>query len=125
MVMPNISKCFTKVNKVNHRCLADPIGVGIMKLGPFIRERRENILKIAKDHGATNIKIFGSYARGDEQPGSDLDLLIELEPGRSLLDIIAIKQDIEDMINRRVDVVTARALSPYIREEIIKEAIAL
>ncbi len=96
-----------------------------MKLGPFIMERRENILKIAKAHGATNIKIFGSYAHGDEQPGSDIDLLVELEPGRSLLDIIAIKQDIEDMINRRVDVVTAGALSPYIREEIMKEAIAL
>ncbi|MDY6952126.1 MAG: nucleotidyltransferase family protein [Thermodesulfobacteriota bacterium] len=96
-----------------------------MKLGSLIREQRENILKIAKAHGATNLKIFGSYARGDEQAGSDIDLLIELEPGRSLLDIIAIKQDIEDMINRRVDVVTAGALSPYIREEIVKEAIAL
>ena len=96
-----------------------------MKLGPLIRKQRENILKIAKAHGATNIKIFGSYARGDEQPGSDIDLLVELEPGRSLLDIIAIKHDIEDMINRRVDVVTAGALSPYIREEIMTEAIAL
>ena len=96
-----------------------------MKLGPFIMKRRENILKIAKAHGATNLKIFGSYARGDEKPGSDIDLLVELEPGRSLLDIIAIKQDIEDMINRKVDVVTADALSPYIREEIMQEAIAL
>ena len=96
-----------------------------MKLGPLIRKKRENILKIAKSHGATNIRIFGSYARGDEQAGSDIDLLVELEPGRSLLDIIAIKQDIEDMINRRVDVVTAGALSPYIREEIVKEAIVL
>ena len=96
-----------------------------MKLGPFIVERRENILKIAKAHGATNLKIFGSYARGDEHPGSDIDLLVELEPGRSLLDIIAIKQDIEDMINRRVDVVTAGALSPYIREKILEEAITL
>ena len=96
-----------------------------MKLGPLITEQRENMLKIAKAHGATSLKVFGSYARGDEQAGSDIDLLVELEPGRSLLDIIAIKQDIEDMINRRVDVVTAGALSPYIREEIMKEAVAL
>jgi predicted nucleotidyltransferase len=96
-----------------------------MELGPLIREQRENILKIARAHGATNLKIFGSYARGEERAGSDLDLLVELEPGRSLLDIIAIKQNIEDMINRRVDVVTAGALSPYIRDEIMKEAIAL
>ena len=114
-----------KGKKVNHQCLAEPIGVVIMKLGPVISKQRENILKIAKAHGATNMKIFGSCARGDEQPGSDLDLLVELESGRSLLDIIAIKQDIEDIINRRVDVVTADALSPYIREEIMKKAVAL
>jgi len=83
-----------------------------MKLGPFIVERRENILKIAKAHGATNLKIFGSYARGDEHPGSDIDLLVELEPGRSLLDIIAIKQDIEDASSQWEDINTGNRAEP-------------
>ena len=123
MVMPKRTKMLHKGKK--SRCLAELIGVSIMNLGPLLRKERENILKIAKAHGAINIKIFGSCARGDEQPGSDPDLLVEFEPGRSLLDIIAIKHDIEDMIKLRVDVVTAGALSPYIREEIMKQAVEL
>jgi predicted nucleotidyltransferase len=60
--------------------------------------------------------VFGSWARGEQQPGSDLDLLVDMEPGRSLLDFVAIKQDLEDLLGCRVDVVTERSLSPYLRE---------
>jgi len=69
--------------------------------------------------------VFGSFARGEECPDSDLDLLVDLEPGRDLLDIVAIKQDLEALLGRKVDVVTERAVSPYIRAAVLKEAAAL
>jgi predicted nucleotidyltransferase len=69
--------------------------------------------------------VFGSFARGDNRDGSDLDLLVELETGRSLLDLIAIKQDLEDLLGVRVDVVTERSISPYFRDTVLKEAVAL
>ena len=67
----------------------------------------------------------GSLARGEAGPDSDVDILVNLNPGRSLLDIVAIKQDLEDLLGRKVDVVTEAAISPYIREQVLKEAIDL
>lgn len=96
-----------------------------MGYAAYIKNKREEMLAIAKAHGAVNVRIFGSYARGEEKPPSDIDLLVEMEPGRSLLDIIAIKQELEDLVQKHVDVVTEDALSPYIRKEILREAIAL
>jgi hypothetical protein len=69
--------------------------------------------------------VFGSFARGEDNPASDLDLLIDLEPGRSLLDIVAIKQDLEDLLGISVDVVTERSISPYIRDAVLREAVAI
>ena len=83
------------------------------------------IRDVAVRHGATNVRVFGSFARGTQQDDSDLDLLVDLEPGRSLLDLVAIKQDLEDLLGRRVDVVTTRSLSPYIRDSVLKDAISL
>ena len=83
------------------------------------------IRAIASRHGATRVRAFGSVARGESSQNSDLDLLVDLEPGRSLLDLIAIKQDLEDLMGRRVDVVTENSLSPYIRDSVLKEAIAI
>lgn len=96
-----------------------------MGYGAYIRDRRVAMLAIAKEHGAVSVRIFGSYARGEEKQLSDIDLIVEMEPGRSLVDIIAIKHDLEDLVHKKVDVVTENALSPYIREEILQEAIAL
>lgn len=90
-----------------------------------LRAEREQIRKVAASHGATEIHLFGSQARDDAQAGSDLDLLVKLAPGRSLLDLVAIKQDLEDLLGCPVDVVTEEALSPYIRPQVMKEAIAL
>lgn len=84
-----------------------------------------SILEIAAEHGATRIRIFGSLARGTARPDSDLDLLVDLQPGRDLLDLIAIKQDLEVRLGRRVDVVTERSLSPYMRDQVIKEAVPI
>ncbi len=96
-----------------------------MAIDNTLRERREEILKIAAHYGARDIRVFGSRARGDSTPDSDLDLLIRLEPGRTLLDIVAIKQDLEDLLHCKVDVVTEQAISHYIREQVLNEAVAL
>lgn len=96
-----------------------------MGIDELVKEQRDEILQIATRHGARNIRIFGSVARGEAGPESDIDLLVEMEPGRTLLDIVAIKQDIEDLLGREVDVVTEAAISPYMRERVLKEAVSL
>ena len=82
----------------------------------------ELIKQIARRHGATNIRIFGSYLHGTQKDDSDIDLLIDLEPGRGLFDLVAMKRDLNKEVGQHVDVVTAGALSPYMREEILSEA---
>lgn len=96
-----------------------------IEIDEMLKEKRDEILAIAKQHGGRKVRIFGSIARGQGKEDSDIDLLVELEPGRSLLDIIAIKQDLEDLLKRKVDVVTEAAVSPYIRKEILRQAISL
>ena len=91
----------------------------------FLNKYRENINKIAFNHGALSIRVFGSFARGEENAFSDIDLLIELEPKRSLLDIISLKYEIEDLTGRKADVVTTKGISPYLVEQIMKDAIPL
>jgi predicted nucleotidyltransferase len=80
------------------------------------------IQRVARSHGARSVRVFGSRARGEARPDSDLDLLVQLEAGRSLLDLIAIKQDLEDLLDCTVDVVTEAGLSPYLRDRILAEA---
>ena len=90
-----------------------------------IKSKRNDILRVAQSHGAQSVRIFGSVVKGNARPDSDLDLLVQLAPGYSLLDIVAIKQDLEDLLGCDVDVVTEAALSPYIREQVLREATAL
>ena len=80
---------------------------------------------MAQSHGAQSVRIFGSVAKSSARPDSDLDLLVQLAPGYSLLDIVAIKQDLEDLLDGDVDVVTEAALSPYMREQVLREATTL
>ena len=96
-----------------------------MTLDNLLEQKREDILRIAKEHGAHNIRIFGSVARGKDNSDSDLDLLVEMEPDRSLIDHIALWQDLEDLLGYKVDVVSEKALHWYIRDRILKEAISL
>jgi predicted nucleotidyltransferase len=96
-----------------------------LSLHAELLERREEILAVAARHGARAVRIFGSVARGEETPASDLDLLVEFEPGRSLLDQIALAQDLEDLLGREVDVVTEKGLHWYIRDRVCREAVPL
>jgi predicted nucleotidyltransferase len=91
----------------------------------LIEGYREKILELAARHGASNVRVFGSLARGEGTESSDLDLLVTLEEKRSLLDLVGLKQDIEDLLHRPVDVVTEPALSPYIRDRVVAEALPL
>lgn len=90
-----------------------------------LRNKRDKIIKIAALHGAHDVRIFGSVARGEARQSSDLDVLIKLEAGRSLLDLVAIKQDLEDLLGCSVDVVTEDAVSPHIRDQVLKDAVSL
>ena len=94
-----------------------------MRIDRTLKEKRDQILTIANRYGARNVRIFGSIVRGEGKRDSDLDVLVELEYGRSLLDIVAIKQDLEDLLDCKVDVVTEAALSPYIRDEVLSEVV--
>lgn len=90
-----------------------------------LRRYRAEILDLATRHGAVNVRVFGSMARGEGRGDSDLDLLVTLGEGRSLLDLVGLKQDLEELVHRPVDVVTERGLSPYIRDRVLSEAIPL
>ena len=96
-----------------------------MAIDKVLQIRREEILGIAQRYGAKNVRVFGSRARGDARADSDFDLLVTVGERTSLLDIIAIKQDLEDLLSSTVHVVTEDAISPYIREEVLKQAVAL
>ena len=91
----------------------------------LVQGKRQDILDIVAHYGGRNVRVFGSVARGEPRPGSDLDLLIQLEPNRSLLDLGGMQQDLEDLLGCRVDVVTEAALSPYMRDGILQEATPL
>jgi uncharacterized protein len=96
-----------------------------MNVRELLQQKRQDILSVAARHGAYNVRVFGSAARGQAGPESDVDLLVELEPGRSLVDHVALIQDLELVLGRRVDVVTERALHWYIRDRVIAEAVRL
>lgn len=87
-----------------------------------IQEHAGAIIDLARSHGASEVRIFGSHARFETTPESDVDLLVCLEPGRDLLDLVALKQDVEELLNRPVDVVEEEGLSPYLRDEILRQA---
>jgi len=90
-----------------------------------IDRSREEILRIAARHGARNVRVFGSVARGQDRSDSDVDLLVEMENDRSLLDLVGLEQDLEELLQRKVDVLTVDSIHPAIRQRITAEARAL
>ena len=90
-----------------------------------LQERRAEILAIAAKHGAYNVRVFGSVARHEADSASDLDLLVEMEPERSLLDLGGLLMDLQDLLGCNVDVVTEKGLRGRIRERVLREATLL
>ena len=93
-----------------------------MKVDELLQEKREEILRIAAQRGAYNVRIFGSAVRGEAGPDSDVDFLVELEPGRSLFDLGGLLMDLQSLLGREVDVVTEAGLHWYIRDQVLAEA---
>ena len=84
--------------------------------------KRSEILALAARYGCRDVRLFGSWALGTASPGSDVELLVDVERGRSLLDIVGLCDDLADLLGCHVDVVTDGGLSPYLRERIYAEA---
>jgi predicted nucleotidyltransferase len=87
--------------------------------------RRDEILAIMRAHGASNPRLFGSVARGEDRPESDIDFLVDMESGRSLIDLIGLQQALESSLGRRVDLLTPPSLNRHMRERILAEARSL
>lgn len=87
-----------------------------------LKARVQDIRRIARAHGVVRLRVFGSHVSGKVTRSSGLDLLVSLKSGRDLLDLIGFKLDLEDALSCRVDVVTEGALSPYLRDRILREA---
>ncbi|MDH4084612.1 MAG: nucleotidyltransferase family protein [Nitrospira sp.] len=90
-----------------------------------LKIKRTDILRLAALHGARHVRVFGSIARGEAGPASDIDLLVQMDNGRSLLDLIELTQELESVLQRKVDVLTDEGLSPYLKERIQAEAVPL
>jgi predicted nucleotidyltransferase len=93
-----------------------------MGIAEILADRKDDILRLAAKHGASNVRVFGSVAEGTADDRSDIDFLVELEKGRTLLDLGGLLMDLQELLNRKVDVVTEKALHWYIRDRILKEA---
>ena len=91
----------------------------------LIRRKREEILRIAAAHGARRVRVFGSTIRGEATEASDIDLLVDLEPERSLLDHAAMIVELEQTLGCSVDVVPERGLRPRVRDAVLREAVPL
>lgn len=90
-----------------------------------VDQKRAEVLRAAARHGARNLRVIGSVARGEARPDSDLDLLVDLDPGRSLLDHAALVIELETLLGCKVDVATERGLRPRVRDRVLAEAVPL
>ena len=90
-----------------------------------IKDKRKDILRIATRYGARNVRIFGSIVRGEAREDSDIDFLVDMEPGRSLFDLGGLLMDLQDLLACKVDVVTEKGLRARIRDSVLKEAVPL
>jgi hypothetical protein len=96
-----------------------------MGLDQLLEEKREEILRLCAKHGARNVRVFGSVVRGEARAESDVDFLVEMEPGRSLFDLGGLLMDLQDLLGCKVDVVTGKGLHWYIRDRVLAGAVPL
>lgn len=94
-----------------------------MSASIVLQDRRDEILSLAAKHGARNIRVFGSVARGEADAASDVDFLVDLEPGRSLFDLGGLLMDLQQLFDCKVDVITSRGLKARMRDRVLKEAV--
>ncbi len=90
-----------------------------------LRKERPKILVLAAKHGARNVRVFGSVARGDARPDSDVDLLVDMEAGKTYFDLVNLWMETQELLGRKVDVLTEPEVSPYLRKRVMEEAVAL
>ena len=93
-----------------------------MTIERLLAEKREEILRLAASRGARNVRVFGSVARGEAKEDSDIDLLVDVESGRSLLDVVGLWLDLEALLGRKVDLLTEGGVNRHLRETILSEA---
>jgi predicted nucleotidyltransferase len=94
-------------------------------LEDLLKAKRDEILRVCAEYGAYNVRVFGSVARSEADEQSDIDFLVELEPGRTVFDLGGLQYDLEQLLGCRVDVVTERGLKPRMRERVLREAVLL
>ncbi|MBW3582517.1 MAG: nucleotidyltransferase family protein [Euryarchaeota archaeon] len=90
----------------------------------ILRERRDDILKVAARHKARNVRVFGSVARGEAGPRSDIDLVVRMEPDATLFDLIALERDLQEMLGQKVQVISEAGLKSWARDRILDEAVS-
>ena len=96
-----------------------------MKMDEVVLPNRDKILQLAEQYGARRVRVFGSVARRQDDAGSDIDFLVDMEPGRSLFDLGGLLVDLEKLLNSKVYVVTERGLKDRIRDRVVHEAVLL
>jgi hypothetical protein len=96
-----------------------------MTLDELRSRHRSRIVALAEQRGAHNVRVFGSTARGEQRPDSDIDLLVDFEPGRSLLDLTGLWLDLEGALGCKVDVISSRGLKPRLASEVMRDAVSL
>ncbi|RXT02750.1 nucleotidyltransferase family protein [Ammoniphilus sp. CFH 90114] len=90
-----------------------------------LKKQRDLVLEIARTHGAYDVRVFGSISRGEETDNSDIDLLVNFEPGRSLFDLIELKDELEELLGIRVDIISENGLNKYMKDTVLGDAIQL
>lgn len=96
-----------------------------MDIRDLLKEKREDMLRVATRHGSRNVRIFGSVVRGQADAESDIDILVDLEPGRTLFDLGGIWWELNELLPAKVDVVTEKGLKRRIKERVLREAVPL
>ena len=96
-----------------------------MGIGEILKSKRSEILELARKYGATNVRVFGSVVRGKADADSDVDFVVQLDEGRSLLDLGGLLMELQELLGRPVDVVTDRGLRPRIRDRVLAEAVPI
>jgi len=96
-----------------------------MDISKLLQEKREEILAIANNHGAYNVRIFGSTVRNEANEKSDIDILVSFERGRTLIDLVSLNDELEALLDKRVQVITDGGIHPYLKDSILSEAVAI